>query len=249
MKHTLYILLVATLLFPYSSFAASSKKAETLYENGQYQEALDAYFTLAQKGQSAKLYYNIGNCYFRMDSIPQALLWFERAYLLDPSDADIRYNLNYARSKTIDKIVPEEDMFFVRWYHGLLNTLSVQGWTIAGILLFSLCLASLCAYIFLSEVRLRKMGFYGAIVLFVMVILSNIFAWQQRSLQFDHNRGIILSSSVSCKSSPNEAGKELYLLHEGTSVSIIDRSVRNWLEIRLSDGKQGWIPASSIEVI
>ena len=249
MKHILYIIFVVTFLFPYSSLAESSKKAETLYENGQYQEALDAYFKVTQKGQSANLYYNIGNCYFRMDSIPQALLWYERAYLLDPSDADIRYNLNYARSKTIDKIVPEEDLFFVRWYRGLLNQLSVQGWTIAGILLFALSLISLCAYIFLNEVRLRKIGFYSAIVLFVRVILSNVFAWQQRSLQFDHNRGIIFSSSVSCKSSPNEAGKELYLLHEGTSVSIIDRSVRNWLEIRLSDGKQGWIPASSIEII
>ena len=232
-----------------SAGTTDASRAESLYAEGRYSEALQAYRKLSAQGQGAELYYNIANCYFRLDSIPQALLWYERAYLLSPGDGDIRHNLQYARTKTIDKIVPEEEIFFVRWYRSTLNLMSVEGWTITGILFFALSLAAICMYFFLSQVRLRKLGFYGCIILLVMVLLSNLFAWQVQDRQLHRNRAIVFQPSVSCMSSPNQAGKELYLLHEGTTVSIIDSSVRNWYQIRLSDGKQGWIPAVAVEVI
>lgn len=254
MKNVSYLLLfLATLGVTSPSYAAdhgaTSKHAEQLYADGQFEEALDIYKRMAKHGEGAELYYNMANCYFRLDSIPQALLWYERAYMLNPGDGDIRYNLQYARSKTIDKIVPEEDIFFVRWYKSLLNTFSAEGWTKAGILFFALALAALCMFFFLEDIRLRKTGFYGSLITVVFVLLSNLFAWQQVDRRENHDRAIVFDSSVSCKSSPNQAGKELFLLHEGTTVSIIDRSVKNWLQVRLPDGKQGWIASSSVEVI
>lgn len=229
--------------------ASLEAQAEKLYAEGMYHEALQAYQKLSKQGESAELFYNLGNCYFRLDSIPQALLWFERAYLLSPGDSDIRYNLQFARSRTIDKIVPEEEIFFVRWFRSLRNTFSAEGWTITGIVFFVLCLSALCMFFFLSSIALRKVGFYGAIVLFVLVLLSNLFAWQQQDRLYHHDRAIVFANSVSGKGSPNQAGKELFLLHEGTAVTIIDNSVRNWLQVRLPDGREGWIPSNSVEGI
>lgn len=252
MKYKNILLIFALLLVCHMGAWANQKDfttAEKLYDEGQYDKALTIYQSLQKKGESAELFYNMANCYFRMDSIPQALLWYERAYLLNPGDGDIRHNLQYARTKTIDKIIPEEELFFTRWYKSLLNTLSVQGWTIAGIVFFALCLSALCMFFFLSDVRLRKLGFYGAFVLFALVLLSNLFAYQQQDRQLNHDRGIIFVNSVSGKSSPNKAGKELFLLHEGTTVHIIDASVKDWLQIRLPDGKQGWIPVHALQVI
>ncbi len=251
MNIRLIISLLLTFYLPLTLCAegGSYRKAEKLYTDGDYESALTIYKQMASQGEGAELYYNMANCYYRMDSIPQALLWYERAYLLNPGDPDIRYNLQYVRTKTIDKIVPEEEIFFVRWYRGLLNLLSAEGWTIAGIVLFVLCLASLCMYFFLSGITLRKLGFYSSVVFFLFVLLSNLFAWQQQSRQLHHDRAIVFDNSISGKSSPNMAGKELFLLHEGTTVTIIDSSVKNWLQVRLPDGKQGWIPVSSVVVI
>lgn len=256
MKIHKYIFVAFAVLFAFCSktYASSTidkqlKQAEKFYANAEYEQALHIYRNLAKNGNSADLFYNMGNCYFKLDSIPQALLWYERAYLLSPGDNDIRHNLQYARTKTIDKIVPEEEIFFVRWYRSLLNCFSVEGWTIAGIILFALSLAALCMFFFLSSTMLRKVGFFGSIVLFIFVLCANIFAYQQKQRQLYHEHAIVFDSSISGKSSPNQAGKELFLLHEGTNVTIIDTNVKNWLQVRLPDGKQGWIPASSVEVI
>lgn len=241
---------VLVLAFPFNISAVSgAEKAEKLYASGKYEEALQFFLNMTKQGEGADLYYNIGNCYFRLDSIPQALLWYERAYLLNPSDSDIRYNLQYARTKTIDRLVPEEDIFIVNWYRALQNAMSAEGWTITGIVFFALSLAALCMFFFLSNLWGRKLGFFGAILLFFLMIFSNLFAWQQKNRQFNHDRAIVFDSSISGKSSPDKAGKELFLLHEGTSVTIIDSTVKNWLQVRLPDGKQGWIPTSSVEII
>jgi len=252
MKNVRYILAIISIFMAFTNTHAEviyASPAEKLYAEGKYEQALTIYKQLAKQGEGAELYYNMGNCYFRLDSIPQALLWYERAYLLSPGDNDIRYNLQYARTKTTDKLVPEEEIFFVRWYRSLLNSMSADGWTIAGIVFFALSLAALCMFFFLSGVNMRKLGFYGAILMFVFVLLSNLFAFQSKDRQIHHDRAIVFDTAISGKSSPDQAGKELFLLHEGTAVQIIDTTVKNWLQVRLPDGKQGWIPTSSVEVI
>lgn len=225
------------------------QQADKAYSQEHYEQARDLYLQISQEGDDAAVYYNLGNCYFRLDDIAHAILWYERAQLLDPSDEDVRSNLAFAQTKTIDKIVPEQDIFFVRWYYSLLNSCSSTGWTIRGIIAFALMLGCLLVYIFSTTLSLRKLGFFAAVFLFFAVVLTNIFAWHLDRLQKIRDRAVITDASVTVKSTPSETGKDLLLLHAGTTMQIIDSTMSTWIQIRLSNGKEGWIPVKSVEKI
>lgn len=243
--------------FALSSVAASAPdsvmtdkaKADKAYAAEQYEQAAHIYQQLAQRGESLEVYYNLGNCYYRLDDIAHAILWYERALLLSPGDSDVRFNLRLARTKTVDKILPEEELFFVRWYHTLLNVTSASGWARTGIVFFVLTLLAFAAYFLASSLRFRKMGFYGGVVLLLVVLASNLMAWHQNVRQQHRDRAILVYQSAAVKSTPSENGTDILLLHSGTSMQIIDASMDGWRQIRLSDGKEGWIPESAIEVI
>lgn len=243
------VILLFALLLPSSSYAITKANADSAYARQQYQQAIKDYEELLGKGVSADLYYNLGNSYYREDNMTRAVLNYERALLLSPGDRDIRINLQIARGKTIDKITPESEMFFVTWYHSLVNIMSVDGW--ARLALISLALAIVLAliYLFSAKVWLRKIGFFGGIALVAIFLVSNVFAYQQKQELIHRTGAIVISSAVQIKSTPVKNGKDLFMLHEGTKVEIIDDSMRDWKEIKVADGKDGWIETSQIEVI
>lgn len=238
-----------TLSLPSFAMAQSKATADEAYSKERYNDALHIYQSLVKQGESAEVYYNLANCYYRLDSIAQAILWYERALVLEPGDNDIRFNLRLARTKTIDKIIPEEELFFVRWFRSLLNMFSVSGWQTISILLFVLSLISFGCYFLCSGLMFRKLGFYGGFVFLLLVVASNIMAWQQQQRQHVHNRTILMEQAVTVKSTPSENGTDLFLLHNGTSMQIIDDSMPEWYQIKLSDGKEGWISSKSVELI
>ncbi len=237
-------------LFSFSSIAAQTKaEADSAYAEGNYHRAIQLYDSLLQQGVNTELYYNLGNSYYRLDDITHAVLYYERALMLSPGDEDVKFNLQMARSRTIDKIVPESEMFFVTWYRSLVSLTGVDGW--AHLALISLALAVVLAlvYLFSDRIWLRKVGFFGALFVLLMFVLSNIFAYSQKS-EHEHKRGaIIMESAVNVKSTPAQNGTDLFILHEGTKVTIVDDSMREWKEVRVADGKQGWLEAKQIEVI
>ena len=241
------ICLLATL--PFTTHAATKAEADSAYAHEQYQQAASLYEQVLKQGVSADLYYNLGNAYYRMDNMTQAVLAYERALLLSPGDEDVRFNLQMARSKTIDKITPESEMFFVTWYRSLVNIQSVDAW--ARLSLFALVGAIVLAllYLFANAVWLRKVGFFGGAALLVAFLLGNLFAWQQK-LALDHRTGaVVIRSAVPVKSTPAKNGTDLFILHEGTRVTITDDSMRGWKEVRVADGKQGWLQIEDIEII
>jgi tetratricopeptide (TPR) repeat protein len=237
------------LLLPLCAQAVTKAEADSAYVRGEYQQAIKDYEALLKQGASADLYYNLGNAYYRTENITRAVLNYERALLLSPSDRDIRFNLQMARSKTIDKITPEQDMFFVTWYHSLVNMTSVDGW--ADIALISLALAIVLAllYLFSERIWLRKVGFFGAIFLIVVFLLSNVFAHQQKDLLVHRRGAIVTAPAITVKSTPAKQGTDLFILHEGTKVTITDDSMKDWKGIRLADGKEGWIETRQLELI
>ncbi|MEL5892800.1 tetratricopeptide repeat protein [Bacteroides sp. GD17] len=224
-------------------------EGDSAYMRNDYASAIQIYENLLKKGEAAEVYYNLGNSYYKADDIAKAILNYERALLLQPGNADIRANLEVARSKTIDKVVPVPEIFFVSWTKSLINSLSVDAWAKLGVVFFILLLVSLYLFFFSKQIVGKKAGFIAGIVFLIFVVLSNVFAAQQKKELVDRNEAIVLSPSVTVRSTPSESGTSLFILHEGRKVEIKDNSMREWKEIRLEDGKVGWVPASTIEVI
>lgn len=247
---TATVLLLALMAWlPSDAGAITKANADSAYARQQYQQAIKDYEELLHDGVSAELYYNLGNAYYRTDNITRAVLNYERALLLSPGDGDIRFNLQMARSKTIDKITPESEMFFVTWYHALVNIMSVDGWARTALVSFALAIVLALAYLFSARIWVRKVGFFGGLAFIVVFILANLFAYQQRQELVNRTGAIIISSAVPVKSTPSKSGTDLFILHEGTKVEITDGTMRGWKEIRVADGKEGWIETSKIEII
>lgn len=222
---------------------------DSAYIKNDYKSAIQIYEALLEKGEAAEVYYNLGNCYYKTNDIAKSILNYERALLLDPGNTDIRVNLEMARAKTVDKITPIPDIFFVAWIKSLINCLSVDAWAKCGILFFILFLVAVALFFFSKQASLKKGGFIGGIVFLILVVLSNVFASQQKAVLVNRNAAIVLVPSVTVRSTPSESGTSLFILHEGSKVELKDNSMREWKEIRLEDGKVGWVPTSSIEVI
>lgn len=241
--------LLLLMLVPMATHAVTKAEADSSYVEEHYQQAAQQYEQLLKQGVSAELYYNLGNCYYRMDNMTHAVIAYERALLLSPGDKDIRFNLQMARSKTIDKITPESEMFFVTWYRALVNIQSVDAWARLALIALAIAIVLALAYLFAERIWLRKVGFFGALALLVVFVVSNLFAWQQKKA-IDHPTGaVIISSAVNIKSTPSKNGTDLFILHEGTRVTITDRSMRDWREVRVGDGKQGWLETKDLEEI
>ena len=251
-KHIRRSAVTLVLLFVSISLSASTvtrQQADSAYAQEHYQQAISDYETLLKQGVSAELYYNLGNAYYRTDQMPKAVLNYERALLLSPGDADIRFNLQMARSKTIDKITPESEMFFVTWYRSLVNLMSVDAWARTALIALAIAIILALAYLFSDRIWLRKVGFFGALLLVVVFLLSNLFAFHQKRKLTYRTGAVIMTTSVPVKSTPSKNGTDLFILHEGTRVTITDNSMKDWKEIRVDDGKEGWIETNKIEII
>ena len=243
-------LLLAMICFGGTSAKAVTKNnADTEYQKGNYQQAIRAYEEILKNGESAEIYFNLGNAYYRTDNITKAVLNYERARLLSPGDDDINFNLQFARSKTIDKITPQSEMFFVTWYKSLVNFTSVDNWAKTGILCIVMALLLVLLYLFGPQLMLRKIGFFGGLAFFVIFLLSNLFAFQQKQALDNRTGAIIISPSVNIKKTPAKNSADQFVLHEGTRVDIIDKGMTDWRCIRVGDGREGWIETKAIEEI
>lgn len=251
-KHAPKTALLLILLLAFSAIQASATtklQADSAYTKGNYQQAIAGYEQLLKTGVSADVYYNLGNAYYRSGDITQAVLAYERAHLLAPGDNDIRLNLQLASSKTIDKIAPESEMFFVTWYRAVVYAMSVDAWAwFAVALLVAGCLLVL-VYLFAQSLTMRKLGFSGFAVCIVLFILSNVFAFQQKRALEQRNTAIVTASVVTVKNTPAESGADAFVIHEGTKITITDKTMKGWWSIRLADGREGWLRTSVAEEI
>lgn len=224
-------------------------EGDSAYIRNDFVSAIQIYESLLRKGESADVYYNLGNSYYKIDEIAKAILNYEKALLLQPGNGDIRANLEVARAKTVDKIEVVPEVFFVTWTKSLISSMSVDSWATCGIVSFLLLIASLYFFIFSKQVVLKKTGFVSGIIFLIVVVMANIFASKQKEELLHRDSAIIMSPSVTVRSTPSENGTSLFILHEGHKVRIKDNSMKAWKEIRLEDGKVGWVPVGSIELI
>lgn len=241
--------LMILMLMPLSANAITKQNADDEYAKGNYQQAIKDYQEILKTGVSSEIYYNLGNAYYRTDNITQALLAYERALQLSPGDNDIRFNLQYARSKTIDKITPETEMFFVTWYNSLVNFTSVDRWANTAIVSIVMALLLILVFLFAPQMWARKSGFYGSAVFLLLFAFANLFAFQQKHELETKQGAIVIAPTVNVKKTPAASGTDVFVIHEGTRVDITDRGMKQWRGIKLADGREGWLKTSQIEEI
>ncbi|MGI6242736.1 MAG: tetratricopeptide repeat protein [Prevotella sp.] len=245
----IFLLLYLLLSMPFASFAVTKQEADAAYKKGDYQQAIVDYRNILKHQRSADVYYNLGNAYYRSDSITMAILAYERALLLSPGDNDIRYNLQFARSKTIDKLAPESEVVFNTWYRSVVNFTSANIWAVVSVVSIIFALILMLVYLFVPKLVWRKVGFFGASLFIIVFGFSTLFAWSQHNAMTNRNGAIIIVPSVKVKKTPVKNGEDAFILHEGTRVEVTDNTLPQWKGVRLSDGREGWIPASRLEMI
>ena len=250
------VLVLFLMLSPLSLNAGQKDYPDSLWNVGveayqaeQWTQASEAWEGIASLGLSSpELYYNIGNAYFRQENYSRAILNYERAHRLDPSDKAIEHNLTFANEFIQDKIETVPEVFFEAWGRKFCWALSSNTWSVLFFIFLALTL-TLTVLFFLGSGRSKKISFYAGIVTLVIAVLCVDFAQWQRTDSIKNNSAIIMRAVSSIKSSPNSvSAKDLFVLHEGTKVKILD-SVGEWSNIELSDGRQGWIKTSDIEKI
>ncbi len=227
----------------------SKSLADSAYIRNDFTTAIQIYEMILRTGESADIYYNLGNSYYKIGDIAKAILNYERALILKPANKDIRSNLEIARAKTVDKVTDVPELFFITWLKSITNSMGIQSWAIIAISFFLLFIVSIYIFFFSTKIVARKTFFILALFFLVFCVIANISAAFQRKVRLNRMNAIIISPSVTIRSTPNDNGTSLFILHEGRKVFIKDDSMKDWKEIQLEDGNVGWVKKNDLEVI
>ncbi len=256
MKQVIITILLTLLALPVMAAGTGIDRANQAYKQELYNEALKLYLQEAkQTGVSSALYCNIGDTYYRLKDNVHAVLYYERALLLDPSNDDARFNLEFVRSKMQ---LPDDagDSWFSNWVDQTVSRLSSNAWAVIAIATFLLFLAAVAAYLFLDNVMMRKIGFFGGAVLIVVSILANLAAFHVYHKATSGKGAIIMPKQVTLSTAPREPRdkqEEAFELQQGTRVeivdSIVDKSSGKWLQVSTAGGHRAWIIAKDVEII
>ena len=246
---TLLLGLLLGWFLPLCAQESTLKEAEEAYAKEDYTQAIELYESVLKSyGESATVYYNLGNAYYKAGKVAPAILNYERALLLNPGDSDTRFNLQVARQKTVDKIEPIGEFFLTRWIGTVEDVYSADGWAKWGVASFLLFIGCLVLFFFSKWIRLKKIGFFAGICFLLISLVANLFADSQQDKLLHRADAIVFASTVTVKSSPDASGTDLFILHEGTKVTI-KSTLGEWSEIQLEDGNVGWMPSKEIQQI
>ncbi|MBI1804258.1 MAG: tetratricopeptide repeat protein [Ignavibacteriae bacterium] len=250
MKRLLFVVLIVFSQHAFAQEAALQfEQANQFYRGGDYQKAAQLYEQVLKNGyEHFALYYNLGNAYFKLQKIPGAILAYERAKRLVPNDEDIQYNLRLANLRVIDKIEPLPQLFFIQWWNAFLGLFSSSGWALIGIGALWLAVGAGMLFFLLRSVFVQRLAVFGGLLLVIAAALSFISMYQQHRHEQSDRTAIVFAPSVSVKSAPDGQSTDLFVVHEGVKIELLD-SVGEWKKIRLADGKVGWMMTESIQVI
>ena len=220
------------------------------YTSGDYVSAAEHWEDLVNAGlASTELYSNLASAYFKNGEIAPAILWWERALRLDPSDRDVRYNLEYARNLTQDKIEEVPEIFFEQWGHALCYLLPSNAWAVLCIVFLAFTVGLALLFLLGGTSGKRRWGFFGGVVALIVTFLCWDFAQWQRTEALRQDRAVVMKPVTSVQSTPSGTGaKDLFILHEGTVVKILGNE-KDFTRVEIADGREGWLPSADIEVI
>ena len=248
---------LALLLFLLPGLSMMASPADSLwtagvdaYSAGDYQSAIGNWTAVQESGlESVELYFNLGNAYFKDGNLAKSILWYERALRLDPSDRDVRHNLEFARARTLDRIDTVPEFFLKTWFRNASYIMSSDVWAVLSLIFLAITLGMLLLFLLGRGAAAKRTGFFTAIAALLLCLASWGFASLQKREALSHDRAIVMLPVASVKSAPSgDSSTSLFVLHEGTEVKIVD-SISGYTKVELSDGRQGWLETKSIEVI
>lgn len=225
------------------------QKGNAYYREGAYDKAIEEYQNLVDEEYiGTTLFYNLGNAYYRVGKIGYAILYYEKALKLSPSDDDVKHNLDFAHLSTVDRIQPLPRFFLFDWWETLLGSFSVNGWAYVVFVFYLLVLLFTGFYFFAGSVKQQKIFFFSTIAGVFLLAFSISLLFIKVNREATLRNGIVVEKVVTVKSSPDPQSTNTFLIHEGLKVNLEDR-LDNWVKIRLADGKVGWIENNYVEQI
>lgn len=255
--------IICNIILVISSFSAFAipnltTTADSLYMCNEFHSAISAYEeSITKYGASSDIYYNLGNAYYKSDNIGKAILNYERALKLDAGNDDVIYNLNFVKSKIIDNL-PDNRNFITRICDSIIYSINSNSWAYISLVIFVLLMLFIASYIYFEKVLIRKFGFFGAIILFIVLIGTISCSIISAVRSHNNNEAIILDAAVMLSTSPREPlshAEEAVLLHEGAKVEIVDSlqtpndtTCRLWYEVNINNDR-AWIKSLSVEKI
>jgi len=225
------------------------QQANEAYQSNRFEDAISYYTQVVDlQFESATLYYNLGNAYFKSGNNARALLWFERALRLEQNNEDIIHNINFVQQKLVDRIETLPELFIVKWWNNCSKLLTSNQWAIFSIIACATFALSLLLILLIRISWVRSISIFIAVFALFLTLFSIIFAKKESSRYLQYPEGIIMHHVINVKSTPNEKGSDLFVIHSGLKVGITDQ-LNEWVEIRLPNGEKGWILASQMEKI
>jgi tetratricopeptide (TPR) repeat protein len=222
------------------------QNANKFYQDGNFDSAIQTYQKILGQGfESGTMYFNLGNAYFRSGKLGYAIYNYEKGLKLEPNDEDLAYNLKIANLRTFDKITQLPKLFIVSWWEGLVTSLSISGWSMVVVVVFWVLLGSIAVYYFSRRTKFLRIAFLSSSVSLALLLIVILILFSRVNREAATNYGILLEQTYSAKASPDSKGNDAFVVHEGIKFAIDDQ-LNDWVKIRLTDGKVGWVQKNAI---
>ncbi len=259
MRRFIYAIIISLVGVGLANAQDLTSEAKTAYEKDEFDKAISLYEEIAKtQGTSSDLFYNLGNSHYRLGHMGQAILNYERALKLDPNNEDAKANLEFVKDKINIKDA-EGDSYFADAFMGWVKGRSSNSWAVIAVVLFLTFIAALLVYIFVDNIMLRKIGFFGGGVVLVLFVLTLVFAFVSRNETKSKNHAIVTVPSTTLSTSPRvpkDKTEEAFLLNEGYKVEIVDSVKPNesesdliWYNVIVNNRDKAWVKSGDIEII
>ncbi len=249
MKNIIILFIFFTCLFAKGQSERDFTKATEAYNEGDFNKAIEYYNAILEDGQhSAALYFNLGNSYYKLNEIASSIYYYEKALLLKPNDPEILNNLGYAQNMALDAIdtVPETGLSKI--YKMATNRLSFDQWAYVGVFFMFLFVVLYILFYYFQYSSRKRWSFIGSFIALFIAVVALVFAYVQYNDFKKDQPAIVFADEVGIHSEPNTKSEEVFVLHAGTKVNVLDE-LDDWKKIRIADGKTGWIPRENIKLL
>ncbi len=249
MKKLLFYLFLVFSFTVVAQNEALFERATVSYNDGLYDQAIEDYLRILENGQhSSALYYNLGNCYYKLNQIAPSIYYYEKALLMDPGDKEIQNNLTYAQQMTIDDIKPLPESGISRIYNSAIGWMTFDQWAYTAVIFSFLFVIAYIVYYFLRYSSHKRLAFIISMMSLITAMICVVFAFVQHNHYKSEQPAIVFAQESLVKSEPNERSSEVFLLHEGTKVMVLE-DLEEYIKIEIADGKSGWVLQEDIKLL